>query len=134
MWQTPKTNWIADDEYNAADINRVESNTLHVRDYLESSDYPVPTITAVTNRAESDYDTVSSINRIETNIEALRLSFTTPPDWQPTITWTYTTPMTADIANRWEQSVASLYALAQQAQAGYRYCGTFLSGQGVTLP
>lgn len=134
MWTTPKTDWTINDDYNATDINRVESNTLHVRDYLDSIDYRVPTIVTVTNRTDADYDTVSSVNRIESNIEALRSAFTTPPDWEATITWTYQTPMTHDVANRWERSVQQLYENAQQAYQGFRYCGTFLSGQGVTLP
>lgn len=134
MWTTPKTNWTASDDYNASDLNRVESNTLHLRNYLESIDYPVPTLVTVTTRTEVDYDTVSSINRVESNIDVLRRSFMTPPDWEPTITWTYQTPMTHEVANRLEQSVEQLYGYAQQAHEAFRYCGTFTCGQEGALP
>lgn len=133
-WMTPKTDWTANENYNALDINRVEINTQHLRDYLASIDYPVPQITTVTNRTEVSYDTVSSINRIEANIERMRAVFTTPLQWESTITWTYQTPMTHDIANRWERSVEDLYELVQRAYESFRYCGTFTVGQEGALP
>jgi hypothetical protein len=129
MWLTPKTDWTAQDVLNADDMNRIEINTEHVKTYLMSISYSVSAQTHVTDRTFSSYETVSSVNRIEQNIEALRSAFTTPAGWQTYTPWTYSRGLTHHDVNRWELSVKQLYELAQSAFEGIRYCGTFVSGQ-----
>lgn len=128
-WTTPKTNWISSESYNFSDINRVESNTLEVKQVLESFGYTVPTLTAITNRTITSYDDTTSINRLESNLDKLRQAFITPQSWQSIVTWTQSTPFTHTHANRWEQSLLDLYTLANQVGEGRRFCGTFIAGQ-----
>lgn len=128
-WITPKMNWTGTDFYNAGDLNRVENNIAEVRSYLISIGYSIPTITTNTSRINTSYDLVSSINRIESNLNTIRQAFATPAGWQSTISWTAATKMTADHANRWETSAKLLYDAAQATYQGYRYAGTFNAGQ-----
>lgn len=128
-WTTPKTNWTSNESYNFSDINRVESNTLEVKQVLESFGYTVPTLTAITNRTVTSYDDTTSINRLESNLNKLRVAFITPPNWQETVTWTPSTPFTHLQANRWDQSLLDLYTFANQVGEGRRFCGTFIAGQ-----
>jgi hypothetical protein len=129
MWLNPKTDWTAADSINATDMNRVESNTEHVRAYLQSIGYPIYNQLHITNRTFESYDTVSSVNRLEQNIEALRLAFTTPEGWNSYLQWTFSRGLTHEDVNRWELSVSQLYDLAQSAFEAFRYCGTFQSGE-----
>lgn len=133
-WIQPKTDWTSSDCYNFIDLNRVEINTQHLRDYLLEIGFPAPSMTFITNRNAIGFETISSVNRVEANIEKLRLSFITPSDWQSAVSWTYTRGFTYQDANRWEQSVSNLYGAAQSTFQGYRYAGTFTSGQEVLLP
>lgn len=128
-WITPKTDWTSTDRYNFGDINRVESNTNEIRNLLMSADYEMPLLTVIANRTYEDYDTLDSVNRLESNLDTLKSSFVQPLGWQPTITWTPDTKFTYAVANRWEQSLSDLYELANQYIDGRRFCGTFASGQ-----
>lgn len=128
-WTTPKTDWTNSDSYNYGDINRVESNTLHMKSLLDSLGYAVPSLVTVTNRTVISYDDLPSVNRLEANLNTLKQSFITPSNWQATITWTPSTAFTHTHANRWEQSLLDLYTLANQSAEGRRFCGTFIAGQ-----
>lgn len=130
-WSTPKTNWTSAEYFNSADLNRVEQNIDHVRTTLTGYGYSVPSITVNTGRTSSSYDQLSSINRIESNLDTIRTSFVTPIDWQSTITWTETTAFTAVQANRWENSVSTLYDLSLKVPQSFRYAGTISAGQEV---
>lgn len=130
-WQTPKTNWVASESYNYSDINRVENNTLEVHTYLTGIGYALPGITTVTNRTSSSYDLISSINRLENNLDSIKNNFVTPPGWQAKQTWTATTSFDENHANRWENNVSLLYEYAQLTFQSYRYAGTFNAGQEV---
>lgn len=128
-WATPKTDWTSNDRYNFGDINRVESNTIEVKQVLELFGYTVQSLSTITNRTVTSYDDIASINRLESNLDKLRLAFITPPSWQSTVTWTPSTPFTYLHANRWEQSLLDLYTFANRVGEGRRFCGTFAAGQ-----
>lgn len=130
-WITPKVNWIDADYYNGTDINRVENNIGYVRQMLIALDYTVPVLTINNSRLYNSVDYVSSINRIESNLDALRLSFVTPAEWQPIVTWSFAKKMTPADANRWELSAKQLYDLATVVPQSFRFSGTFFPGEEV---
>jgi hypothetical protein len=131
-WMTPKYDWTATDLYNFADMNRVENNIDAVRIILLASGYSLPTMTIVTNRTIYDYELVSSVNRLEANLEALRVAFNATPDgYLPRVTWTASTGFTFADANRWERNIELLYKAINSATRVVRYSGTFAAGEEV---
>ena len=132
-WITPKTDWTSTDYFNTVDINRVENNTQDLRSFFILIYIPMKELTFITNRTIQDYDKVSSINRLESNIEYLCSRLIVPSTWYQK-TWTYTTYFSYEDTNRWEQTLELLYNYANLALQGYRYCGTFSSGQEGILP
>ena len=132
-WIEPKTDWNSNDEYNFDDLNRVENNTAEVAAFLESIQYKVPPLTVVTNRDKKSIDFISSINRVENNIEQLKDAFITPPGYQGKETWTVKKGFSYKDANRLENNLKLIYEWAHRVKESYRYSGTFNSGQEVIL-
>lgn len=130
-WTNPKTNWTSNEAYNFGDINRVESNMEYVRSELIGIGYTVPSLTFITNRNILSYDLLSSVNRIESNMEAIKLF--TPPGWLDTITWTADTRFTNYHANRWESNVQLLHDYVPLVESAFRRCGAIVAGQGVPI-
>lgn len=128
MWLTPKTDWTNNDHYNADDINRVESNSQHVKEFLESIGYTLPSMTFVTDRTKQSFDYVSNINRLEENFKTIWEAFIYEQGWTLFV-WTENTPFDAETANRWERELERTYTYAQSAFESFRYCGTFNCGQ-----
>lgn len=129
MWIEPKTDWVEDDLYNAEDLNRVENNTSEVVIFLESIQYDIPDITVNTSRNNASIEFLSSINRVESNLETIKNAFVTPPGWLGTKTWIKTMGFDYQEANRLETNVKLLYELAQLTKDNFRYCGTFYAGE-----
>lgn len=128
MWVNPKIDWAEDDYHNFEDMNRIESNTVAVADYLASIHYNMPAITAVTNRNTLSIDFISSINRIENNIEAIKNAFATPSGYLPKKTWLVGMGFNWQDANRLEQNLKLLYEWGLIAKENQIYCGTFSCG------
>jgi hypothetical protein len=128
-WLTPKTDWKIDDSINFSDFNRIENNTIEVRNYLNSIQYNIPSLTTITNRTNSSIDFLSSINRLETNIETIKNNFATPLDWKPKVTWTLGLGFSFNDANRLENNLKLLFELGQLAFQNYKYCGTVTCGE-----
>lgn len=127
-WLTPKTDWTDADRYNFEDINRVESNTEHIKNFLSAMYYAFPMMSFVTNRTQASFDYVSSINRLETNLQTIWQAFILSEEWT-LFFWTEDTPFDAETANRWEQELERMYQYAQSVFESIRYCGTFACGQ-----
>ncbi len=127
-WIEPKTDWNSNDEYNFDDLNRVENNTAEVAAFLESIQYKVPPLTVVTNRDKKSIDFISSINRVESNIEALKDAFITPPGYQQKKTWAVGMGFDYRDANRLENNLSLLYEWAIKAKENQVFCGTFACG------
>ena len=125
---TPKLDWTKDDYYNADDLNRVEANTQFIKQYLESIYYIVPAESFVVDRTLSYLDFLSSINRIEENINIIKNSFLTPPGWQNKKTWTLGKGFSYLDANRLENNLDILYKWAVIAKKNLIYSGTFSCG------
>lgn len=130
-WITPVTDWTASDYYNAGDLNRVENNTDHLRTALIALGYSIPSITTNVSRINESYDDLTSINRIESNLNEIKNNFVTPTTWQEGKTWTATTPFLMDDANRWESNQLALYNLSITIPQSFRYAGTFNLSQEV---
>lgn len=129
MWIEPKIDWTANDYYNAEDLNRVESNTKYIADYLTGLSYKIPELEVKTDRDITSIDSVSSINRIEENIEAIEDNFITPPGYQNRKNWALGMSYDYRDANRLENNLKLLYEWAYIAKENLVYCGTFYCGE-----
>ena len=60
--------WVSTDYLNYDDMNRIETNINTLYDLVLEIDSTASVPTIVTNRTYTSIDTVSSLNRIESNI------------------------------------------------------------------
>jgi hypothetical protein len=128
---TPKLDWIISDNINFADFNRIESNITELCNYLTSLGYTPPApVTSNTTRTVSSIDFLSSINRIENNLENIKLTTISPIGYLGKKTWTVGKGFDYTDANRLETNTKQLYDLGLQVFQSFRYCGTFSCGQG----
>lgn len=131
MLISPKINWTSDDYYNYADVNKVESNIKIVANYLESIGYIIPLEDVITNRNMLSIDFISSINRVERNLDNIRVNMITPPSYETMKVWSNKMGFSFDDANRYEKNLLLLYKWAQLIKESYKYCGTFACGEEV---
>jgi hypothetical protein len=125
---TPKRNWTADDYYNDDDLNRVEANTQYIAEYLKDMDYLMPKLTIKTDRDMRSIDFISSINRVENNLDEVKNNFITPIGWQNKKIWSLGKGFDFTDANRLENNLYLLYSLAKIAKENIIYSGTFNCG------
>lgn len=128
-WITPKLNWLPTNSIEAADWNRIENNVQEVATYLNSINYTLPAMSFTTNRTQTSVDYLTSINRIEQNLESIRTSFVTPPGYLPGETWAVGKGFDYTDANRLESNVQLLMEYGVLAFKSYRYCGVAICGQ-----
>lgn len=128
---TPKTDWTSNDFYNFEDLNRVEANIQFVAEYLQSIDYNIPLEETKTDRDMESIDFVSSINRLERNLDSIREHMITPPSYEDMKVWTNKMGFNYDDANRYEKNLLLLYKWAQLIYKSYKYCGEFICGEEV---
>ncbi|MFD1953743.1 hypothetical protein ACFSL6_17655 [Paenibacillus thailandensis] len=128
-WIAPKLDWNALDRINAVDFNRIENNTQEVANFLNSIQYTLPAMTFITNRTQTSVDTLSSINRIEENLELIRTHFMTPPGYPGAETWTTGKPFDYTDANRLELAVELLMDYGVLVYKSFRYCGAAICGE-----
>ncbi|NRF91523.1 LamG domain-containing protein [Paenibacillus frigoriresistens] len=83
----------------------------------------------VKNRDVKSIDYLSSINRIENNLDAIRLAFINPVGYLGKKTWTVGKTFDFNDANRLETNVKQLYDLGFTTFQNYRYCGTQTCGE-----
>ena len=127
-WITPKLNWLASDDINFVDFNRIENNMQEVVAYLNSIQYPMPSLTYNTARTLSSVDFLSSINRIEQNLESIRTNFMTPPNYGATETWVAGKGFDYTDANRLEQNIQYLMDYGLLVFQSFRRCGAYTCG------
>lgn len=128
-WIAPKLDWNASNYINYPDWNRIENNIFELYTYLNSIQYTVPLPSATnTTRTVSSIDYLSSINRIENNLDAIRLAFINPVGYLGKKTWTVGKGFDFNDANRLETNVKQLYDLGFTTFQNYRYCGTQTCG------
>lgn len=127
-WINPKTNWGDMDYYNAEDLNRVEANTQFIAEYLNSLSYNITLEVVKTDRDVTGIEFLSSINRVERNIEAIKNNFITPPGWLNSKLWSLGMGFSYKDANRLETNLKLLYDWALIVKENLIYCGTFACG------
>lgn len=127
---TYKTDWTAADKINFADWNRIESNMTDLANYLKSIQYAIPTLSVVTNRSPASIDYLSSINRIENNLESIHAAFVNPDAYLAKKTWTVGKGFDYTDVNRLEANTQLLKALGALIVQSYKYCGATTCGGG----
>ena len=129
-WITPKLDWNASNWINYDDWNRIENNILELCNYLISIQYSPPTpVSTNTTRNNLSIDFLSSINRIEANLDNIRLAFLSPADYLPKKTWTVGLGFDYSDANRLESNTNSLLNWGMTVFQSYRYCGAVTCGE-----
>jgi hypothetical protein len=123
-----KLNWTSEDYYNADDFNRVEADTQYIAEYLISIGYIMPELNIKTDRDITSIDFLSSVNRIEGNIESIKNAFITPVGWQNKKLWTISPKFDFKDANRLENNLSALHSLAKIVKDNLIFCGTFSIG------
>lgn len=130
MWLAPRTNWTAQDYYNAEDLNRVERNTQYIADYLASIGYQATLEQVIFGRHTTSIELADSLSRVERNIDALARAFLMPPGYQAPRDWAALSSYDYRDANRLEYNLQLLYGWMVAVMASYRRCGTFACGEG----
>ncbi len=127
------TDWTKYDFYNAEDLNRVESNAQDITAFMQANFKP-PTLTTVTNRDMTRIEFYDDLNRIESNILAIRNTLYEPPGWLVPITnWFSLKSFSYADANRLESDLLALYTLLQNIQNYFQYSGVPTCGQDNTF-
>ncbi|MGO4184619.1 hypothetical protein AB4Z17_25915, partial [Paenibacillus sp. TAF43_2] len=129
-WIAPKLDWLPSDSINAVDWNRIENNTAEVAAYLNSIQYAVPALTTVTNRTQTHVDFLSSINRIESNLDAIRAAFITPREYQGRKVWVIDQRFNHEDAIRLEKNLLLLMESGLLIYESFRRCGATNCGDG----
>jgi hypothetical protein len=127
---TYKTNWLSTDFLSASEMNRIENNINLLAIHLRSIQYQIPTLEVKTNRTRVSIDYLSDINRIEQNLEAVRLRFLTPPNYLETKVWTKEKTFDYNDANRLEANTQLMREYADRVVSSFRYCGAINTGGG----
>lgn len=128
-----KLNWTKRDYYNAEDLVRVEVNTQFVAEYLETMGYLAELQEVKADWLMQNFPTISEINRIENNIEALRECFYAPQGWKNKKTWIKGMKFSWEDALRYEKNLHLLTQMINLIKDATVYSGTFNSGQEVIL-
>jgi hypothetical protein len=129
-WITPKTDWTTEDYYNYGDLNRVENNTDYLKTELNNLGY-LPSINTInTARDNTTIEFYDSLNRVESNIKALKDSSYEPLSWiTPQTDWaSVSQPFSYIDANRLENNLLNFKTMVDRLKEDIRYCGTFYSG------
>lgn len=116
--------------FNYVDWNRIETNCRYLADTLNSYGYYVE-IETKTDWVETDYPTKRQVDRIRSNIEAL-ISCYHRKQGSPEIG--FGVYFGWEDANSLEQNLENIDTLLGCMVDGFRYSGTFFSGQEVVLP
>lgn len=136
-WQTPKTDWTAEDYYNCDDLNRVESNTAYLKTEFENIGYLADTSSIDTSRDMSSITFYDDLNRVENNIKALNDASYEPLGWiAPKTNWETLNTFVANDANRIESNLEALNEMLTDIVDGFIYCGdaqVSICGKGNTL-
>jgi hypothetical protein len=123
-----KTNWVSTDAINFADFNRLEDNIIILRNFIIAISYSIPTITTETGRTKTFLEYLSSINRIESNLQTIRNNSFTPSGYGGTVTWSLGVGFSFAQANRLENNVLSLFLAGGNIFDSFIYSGEVNAG------
>lgn len=126
-----KQDWLPSDYYNAEDLNRVEQATLIVKDrVIEFRGQLVPLEPPVLDRTETRIEFAESLNRIETNILRLKLTFPETYIFNSSKTdWTYNEVFDFVDARRLEQDLYNMWHRIENNISNIPYCGMTVAGE-----
>lgn len=131
---TPKIDWTSFDIYNIEDLNRVEANIEKTLQELKFFNQNIAIQNCIVNRDYTRIEFDYSLNRIESNIEALKNFFYEPDGWiQSKTNWEALDTFSYIDANRLEVNIKLLYELIQKAKVNLQYCGTINCGQDTRI-
>lgn len=130
MTQAERDAWLQAERgaYNHTDLNRVSHAIQYIVDLLDTYGYSV-SISVRTDWSETDIPTESDMQDYLGGVQAIKDKFygVTPlPDSMNNLTYIG--------ANNVEKLLLEIELYINRMVAGFRRCGTFLSGQGVILP
>jgi hypothetical protein len=126
-----KLDWLPSDFYNYEDLNRVESAINVVKKRVaEYKGVLVSIISPNLNRALNSFEYADSINRIETNIERLKLTFSEAYNFpEMKTTWKYNDNFSFADARRYEQTLYDMYYTIENNISNVPYAGQLYAGQ-----
>lgn len=127
-----KTNWTRLDYYNFEDLNRVENNTIAVKDLVEilRGEFPIDSIDI--DRDMKSIPFADVLNRVEGNIKYLGDKLYKPKGWiELKLDWKYNQSFSYEDANRLEKNLLLLYNYAKGNIDSFRYCGMYTCGEEV---
>jgi hypothetical protein len=126
-----KLDWLPSDYYNYYDLNRVEQAINVVKNRVATYKGILVSITSpVTNRTRSSYIFASDLNRIETNIQRLILTFAEGYNFPDMKTdWKYNDPFSFADARRYEQILYDMYYTMEDNISNIPYAGELYAGQ-----
>lgn len=113
--------------YNYTDLNRVETWCEYLANLLTSYSYPV-SISIKKNWAMSDLPNVNDIERIRSNVNAIKTVFHAYTDVPENLNY-----MTIEKANDIEKILSELDFLTKNMISSFRYSNTFNSGESEGL-
>lgn len=138
-WITPITDWdgvTAGRKYfNVAELNRIEGNTQYLATYIDTF-AALPALTDIkTDWALADLVFTAVLEKVESNIEALRTTLAaTPEGWITLVTdWASLDKFDYIDANRLETDLLLLKTMAENISAALLFCGDFICGEGTEL-
>jgi hypothetical protein len=123
-----KTNWVFTDKINFGDFNRIEDNVIILRNLVIATSYSIPSITSETGRTKTYIEYLSSINRIEGNLQTIRNNSFTPLNYGGTVTWDSGLGFDFSQANRIENNILSLFLGAGNVFDALIYSGQVNAG------
>jgi hypothetical protein len=123
-----KTNWVSTDAINFADFNRLEDNIIILRNFIIAISYSIPAITSETGRTKTFLEYLSSINRIESNLQTIRNNSFTPSGYGGAVTWSLGLGFDFAQANRLENNVLSLFLAGGNIFDSFVYAGEVNAG------
>ena len=123
-----KTNWTSTDSINFGDFNRLEDNIIILRNFIIAISYSVPSITTETGRTKTFLEYLSSINRIESNLQTIRNNSFTPSGYGGAVTWSLGLGFDNTQANRLENNVLSLFLAGGNIFDSFVYSGEVNAG------
>lgn len=131
MWIEPKTDWTADDFFNASDWNRIIGNMSHLHD--RAKDFSWKLYRMPFNVGEQkDYSSMlyaREFNRVEEMLTLLnKLTYNLVTDEAPIYEDNGATP-TYEELNRIESLIKEIYDTMDRVEKSFRYSGTFYCGQ-----
>ena len=129
-WLAPKIDWSPEDFYNFDDLNRVENNIEVIAELIGHYD-KTPNVTTVKNRVMNHIEFADSLNRIESNQNALRKHYT-PVGWiKNKLDWESNDSFNFEDAARLESNLALLYFYYFGNFSARLFCGMVTCGEDV---